>query len=205
MTLQEIIDLAVYSELSNVSVKANNSAIVAFINMGMVELYKRFTIKTEEAIIETVEGQSIYDLPTNFMYCVSAYREADIGYNLDNDDLPINDEDDPFSIFFPSHRQVQVPSVINTDFISLIYITKPTKYTVDDLDVELDLPEVLIDCLLHYLGYRAHLGVRSDSQSENNSHYARFERSVQKAKELGVSTSADSYGMVDRLSTRGFV
>lgn len=208
MVVQEIINLARYSELGNTALKQVNNdttaAIVSFINMGMIELYKRFALKTEEHIVDLAESQTIYSLPANFMYAMSAFKEVS-EYSEDRDEeVPINDEDEPDSIFFPNHKQVQIPSVIDGAFISIIYVAKPEIVTVDDVNEDLDLPDVLIDCLLHYIGYRAHLGIKGDGQAENNTHYLRFERSVAKAKELGVTPSTDSYRMIDRLSDRGF-
>jgi len=205
MVVQDIVDLARYSELSSVAIKNDTTAIVSFINMGMIELYKRFSLKTEEHIVELEAGQTIYDLPTDFMYAMSAYKEVDVSSIKSNQDVAINDEDEPYSIFFPNHKEVQIPDAISGDFISIIYVAKPVRYTATNLLAELDLPDTLVDCLLHYLGYRAHLGVRGDSQAENNAHYTRFERSVSKAKELGVCPSTDSYRMVERLGARGFV
>ena len=86
-----------------------------------------------------------------------------------------------------------------------MFVAKPEKYTVNNLTVEVDLPDTLIEPLLHYIGYKGHLGVKSDGQSENNAHYMRFASSVNKARELGVAASSDSWNMSDRLFERGFV
>jgi len=199
-----VVDAARYSELASVATKDNTDAILSFLNLGMLELYKRFPLNTQEHIVELVEGTTLYDLPENFMYALSAYGEpleASMGEVVD---VPINDEDEPYSIFFPNHKQVQIPLVANGAYISIIYIAKPASYTAADLQEELDLPETLIDCLLHYVGYKAHLGIRGDGQSENNAHFARFERSCQKARELGVAHPIDSWRMIDRLNDRGF-
>ena len=208
MIVQDIISLARHSELSNTALKIDNgdntSAILSFINMGMIELYKRFALKTEELVVDLQEGQTIYSLPSNFMYAMSAYKEVSEYSEDREEEIPINDEDEPDSIFFPNHTQVQIPSVIDGAFISIIYVAKPETVTVSTITQELDLPDVLVECLLHYIGYRGHLGIRGDGQSENNAHFGRFERSVMKAKELGVTPSTDSYRMIDRLSNRGF-
>lgn len=204
MLVQDVVDTARYSELNAVSVKDNTAAIIAFLNLGMLELYKRFPISIKEHLVNLVDGQLFYDLPTDCMYTLSVYGEvAETGLG-DVEELPVNDVDEPLSVFFPNHKQVQVPAATEGSYISIIYVAKPTIYTVDDLDSELDLPETLIEPLLHYIGYKAHLGVRSDAQSENNAHYIRFDRSCHKARELGVAFPADSWRMIDRLSSRGF-
>jgi len=209
MIAQDVLDLARHSELGNTAFKIlsdeNTAAIVSFINMGMIELYKRFVLRTEELILELEDNVTMYTLPSDFMYIIEAYKEVYEYSQFIQKQIPVNDEDSPESIFFPNHTQIQVPAPSTGAFISIIYVAKPQKVTVAALDQELDLPEVLIECLLHYIGYRGHLSIRGDGQSENNAHFARFERSVVKAKELSVTTATDSYGMSERLSNRGFV
>lgn len=208
MLVQDVIDTARYSELHGVAVKDNTAAIIAFINMGLLELYKRFPLKMKEHVVPVTSGVVTYSLPDNFMYPLTAYTD------LTNPDGPvelsINDDNADNSIFIPNHKQIQIDSAVSTDTygvisnISLIYVAKPDRYSPEDTYTELDLPDTLVDCLMHYIGYRANLGVRGDGQSENNAHWARFERSCAKALELGVAYSIDSWRMADRLDDRGF-
>ena len=208
MIIKEIVNLAKFSELSGVAAKDNLDAIVAFINLGMIELYTRFPIKVEEYLIPLQTGTSYYDMPNNFMYALCAYGEAQ--HNDDNQhvELSINDEDDEFGIFFNDWNTVQVPSPTTGSFISVLYVAKPEPITAtqaDDGVTQLDLPDPLIDCLLSYVGYRGHLGVKSDARSENNAQWQRFERNCQKAEKLGVAAPSDSMKMTKRLQDRGFV
>jgi len=205
MIIQDVVDLAKYSEVSSTAIKDNTDAILLFMNAGMLELYKRFPIKVEEHVIALVEGTTLYTLPTNFMYPLSAHGEVPENEINVMVELPINEEDDLLSVFFPNHTQVQIPAVEDGAIVSILYVPKPVRYTVSDVALELDLPETLIEPLLHYIGYKAHLGIRSDAQTETNAHYVRFDASCKKARELGVAYPQDSLGMVGRLSRRGFV
>jgi hypothetical protein len=204
MKVQEVIDIARYSELASVAVKDNIPAIIAFLNLGMIELYTRFPIKTEEYVVSLQEGVTTYEMPSDFMYAVAAYDEVPEGSTDLVLPVPINEEDDPYSIFFPDWNTVQIPLVASNSYISIIYVTKPTPITDQDLDKEIELPVTLVDALVSYLGYRAHLGVRSDGQSENNAHWARFDRNCKKARELGVAFPIDSLKMSNRIKDRGF-
>lgn len=205
MIVEDVIHLAKYSELSNIAAKDNVVSIIAFINLGMIELYKRFALKRVEYTISIVEGQTVYDMPNDFMYATSAFKKVLICGKLHNENVPINEEQSVESIFFPTYNQVQIPDNLDLEEVSVVYVPKPIRYTVATIDQELDLPEVLLDCLLHYLGYKAHLGIRSDGQSENNYHALRFERSIKKAKELGVCPSTDYYKTTSRIADKGFV
>lgn len=204
MRLQDIIDLAKYSELSSTAIKDNNDAIILFINAGMLEIYKRFPVKVNEHIVTLSDDTTLYSLPTDFMYALEAFGEAQENSVGESTELSINEPEDPYGIFIPNTKQVQVPLSNTGYFISIMYVAKPTYYTDDDLAEEIDLPETLIEPLLHYIGYKAHLGIRSDGQSDNNAHYMRFERSCDKARELGVAYPLDSMSMINRLGDRNF-
>lgn len=208
MIIKEVVTLAKHSELSGVAAKDSIDAIVAFINLGMLELYKRFPIRVEEHVVTLQEDVNYYDMPTDFMYALGAYGEKDESNPTMSTEIPINDEMDEDSVFFNDWSTLQVPSTVSGDFVAIIYATKPTSITTvqaDDGTTELDLPDVLIDALLSYVGYRAYLGIRTDAQSENNAHWARFERNCKKAADLGVVCPPDSMSMATRLFNRGYV
>jgi hypothetical protein len=208
MLVEDVIHLARYGELSGVSIKDNTPAIVSFINLGLIELYKEFALNREEVVITIEENVTVYDMPANYMYHSMAFEKVLRGNVLVNQDVPINDEQSENGIFFPSFNKVQIPEIEQTESrtaITIVYVAKPPSYTIDSVGEEIALPDVLIDCLLHYLGYKGHLGVKSDSQSENNSHYKRFERSITKAKEMGLSLSTDYYRQTNKIVSKGFV
>jgi hypothetical protein len=205
LVIEDIIHLAKYSELSSIAIKEDTVAILSFINLGMVELYKRFALKRKTYIITINVEDTLYSMPVDFMYPTSAFKKVLQGTKLVNEDVPINEELSYYSVFFPTYNQIQVPESLETTELTLLYVPKPIRYTIDNLQVDIDLPEVLIDCLLSYIGYKGHLGVRSDGQSENNYHSLRFERSVLKAKELGVCPSTDYFRTTNKLNLKGFV
>lgn len=203
MIIQDVITAARYSELSSVAVKDNDAAVISFLNLGMLELHKRFPIKVNEQVIPLVTGVFLYSLRNDYMYALSAHGKVAAAPDT-TVELGINEADSPTSVFFPSYKQVQIPAGIVGTAASVVYVAKPYNYTVANLNDELDLPETLIEPLLHYIGYKGHLGVRGDAQAENNTHYQRFDRSCKKAKELGVAFPADSWNMTTRLNERGF-
>lgn len=207
MIIEDVVTLAKYSELASIAVKDDIVAIVAFMNLGMLELHTRFPIKIKEHIVPLETGVVFYDMPDDFMYATSAYGEVD-RYAVDGPvPLAINDDTDNYSVFFSSWDTLQVTEAITGDSVSIIYVAKPTRITADAAEdgvTELDLPDSLVDALLSYIGYRGHLGVRSDGQSENNAHLQRFERNCKKALELGVAFPSDTMHMEERVKLRGF-
>ncbi len=194
MTVQEVINLAVKGELKKIAVKSDTDSIVSYINLGMIELYKRFPLDTEEIIITlgeptlpedsyTMVSSTIYKMPSDHMYITGAYEE-------DGSEISINKEDDPFSIMTISWNKIQVPVATDGANISIIYVRTPALIgtTDEDLEADIELPAQLIEALLHYVGYRGHGSIDGNIQAENNTHYQRFEASVNRAKVLGVVT-----------------
>lgn len=138
MTIQSVIDIAKVGELQNLAAKNNNNTILTFINMGMIELYKRFPLKVEEHIIPLKTGQSIYTMPENYMWAIAAYDEVE---NFDYDDalagIPINEEDNPASVNTISYNQIQVPVSFDGAYISIIYVAAPDYIYYTDTEVTL--------------------------------------------------------------------
>ena len=208
MLIKEVITLATYSELAGTAAKNNLDVTVAFLNLGMLELHARFPIKVEEEVVTLSDASVYYDMPSNFMYATHAYGEAPEGSSDKAVPISINNEDDPYSVFFNDWNTLQVPASVTGTFVSIIYVAKPeiiTTVHAEDNTIQLDLPDALIDCLLSYVGYKAHLGIKSDSQSENNAHWKRFERNCKRAEDLGVAFPGDTMNMSGRISDRGFV
>ena len=209
MIISDVITVAKLSELAGTASKDNNDAIVAYINMGLLELYTRFQLKTEEYVINLVENQTFYEMPSDFMIAVEAYGETEANKYDDTKRIPINDGDCPNdSIFFNDWNTAQVPGSQTGAAISIIYVAKPTPITVaqaTDGVTQLELPDTLVDALLSYLGYRAHLGIRGGAQSENDAHWARFQRNCDIAIDRGVVMLPDVLSMKTRIKDRGFV
>lgn len=204
MILQDVVNLAKNGELSNLSVKDDTQTILGFINLGMLELYKRFTLDIKEHIIELDASMEIYSMPSDFMWIVAAYGEVDETSTDVVNVLSVNVEDDPLSINTVSWNKVQVPLAVSGAYISIIYAASPGMVTEDGLASDLELPPQLVEALLHYVGYRAHMSMDGNVQAENNTHYQRFEAACVRAKADGVLT-ADDMDMSARFSARGFV
>lgn len=218
MTLQEVITLAQAGELQNLgpSIRNDNTVITGFINLGLIEIYKRFTLKTDEAIINLQNGKTIYKLDGTdpdvvmgtapFMYVIAAYEEISTAdYSMNDHILPLNEEDNIYSVNTISYNEVQIPLVVTGAVITVIYAAKPTKALSTALTTELDLPEQFLEPLLHYIGYRAHGSMDGNIQTESNTHYMRFEASCDRVRQLGVGITGDDLEMDERLYTRGFV
>lgn len=204
MTVRQVLELAKVSELNGLGIASNDEATLGFLNMGVLELYKRFTLKVEEHIITLVDNVSIYEMPEDFMWLVSAYGEVDKQSPMLVNVLPINEEDNPLSINTVSWNKVQVPVSSYGSYISCIYVASPYLYTVSDLDNRIDIPLQMVDPLLAYIGYRANSAIDTGVQTEDNAWYIRFENSCTRVRTEGMMNSNDMFTN-GRIDTRGFV
>ena len=193
MLISDVITDAKYGELQQLAIKNDDDAVISFINLGLLELYKRFNLRTEEAIITLDSNTTIYTLDPalpnidmlsdcDLMYIINAYNEA-------GELIEINNEDDDLSILTPTYNTVQIPNPADGTYISIFYAAGPTRVT--DLSDTLKLPPALYEALLHYVGYRGHGSVDGNINTENNTHYMRFEKSCDTAKDFGLVTADD--------------
>ena len=204
MTVRQVIELARVSELNGLSTASKDDVVLGFLNMGVLELYKRFTLKVEEYLVTLEDNVSIYKMPDDFMWLVSAYGEVDVRSPMSVNVLPVNEEDNPLSINTVSWNKIQVPVSSYGSYISLIYVASPTMYTVADLDETIDLPVQMLDPLLAYMGYRAYSAVDTGVQTEDSVWYIRFENSCTRVRTEGMINSNDMFTN-GRIDTRGFV
>lgn len=197
MTVQQVVDMAAKGELQNLAVKNDVDAILGFINLGLIELYKRFPLNVKEHIIELQDGVEIYKMPNDYMWLVAAYDEVPENSWHTTVQIPINVEDNPLSINTVSWNEIQVPVTVTGAYISLIYVAAPALVTSADLEEEIQIPIQMVEALLHYVGYRAHGALDGNIQAENSTHYQRFEMSCNRIEQRGMYTS-DDLDMTDR-------
>lgn len=204
MLLSELIEICKYSELNSLAVKDNTDALVSFVNMGLLDLYSQFPLRTEEHIIDLLDGVTVYDLPADFMYMTGAYESPPADSVLNATSLPINEEGNPLSINTINFNQVQVPLTVTGTYVGIIYVSKPVKMVSSDLSTELPIPDQLVQPLLNFVAFKAHGGITTDGQSEGDIYFARYKRSCEDIKRLGVSIASDDFSMAGRVAYRGF-
>lgn len=204
MTIRQVIDLAKTSELANLSIGNKDEIVLGYINLGMIELYKRFNLRVEEWVVTLEDNVDIYTTPSDFMWAIAAYGEVTDNQTDSVNELPINEEDNPLSINTVKWNKIQVPLSVTGAYVSVIYAASPVYYTMTDLEKEIDLPIQMIDAMLAYIGYKANSTIDSGIQTEDSVWYAKFESSCARLEEKSMHNSNDMF-MNKRLDTRGFV
>ena len=204
MTVKQVIDLAKASELTGLPAASKDETVLGFINLGVLELYKRFTLSVEEWIIALEDGQSYYTAPEDFMWIIAAYGEVGMDSVQEVNVLPVNEEDNPLSINTVGWNKVQVPLSVTGAYVSIIYAATPEVYSVTDMDKPVNIPPQMIEALLAYIGWRANSTIDTGIQTEDTVWYNRFESSCSRLEVKGF-INANDVVMTNRLNMRGFV
>jgi len=203
MKLSEVLHISRHSELNTLAVKDNDEALVAFVNLGLLELYGLFALDSQEYIIALKSDRTIYDLPADFMYLVGAYRSHGLGFGPSTP-LPINVEGNVESVNTVNFRQVQIQNSESGKYVGVIYVKKPTAFTVEDMDEELPIPDQLVQPLLNFMAFKGHSAIRVDGQGEGDVYYLRFKRSCDEILKQGTGIASDDLSMDTRIRDRGF-
>ena len=204
MTVKQVIDLAKASELTGLPVASKDETVLGFINLGVLELYKRFTLSVEEWIIALEDGQSYYTAPEDFMWIIAAYGEVGMDSVQEVNVLPVNEEDNPLSINTVGWNKVQVPLSVTGAYVSVIYAATPEVYSITDMNKTVNIPPQMIEALLAYIGWRANSTIDTGIQTEDTVWYNRFESSCSRLEVKGFINANDMV-MTNRLNMRGFV
>ena len=204
MTVKQVIDLAKASELAGLPAASKDETVLGFINLGVLELYKRFTLSVEEWIIALEDGQSYYTAPEDFMWIIAAYGEVGMDSVQEVNVLPVNEEDNPLSINTVGWNKVQVPLSVTGAYVSIIYAATPEVYSVTDMDKTVNIPPQMVEALLAYIGWRANSTIDTGIQTEDTVWYNRFESSCSRLEVKGFINANDMV-MTNRLNMRGFV
>ena len=152
MTVRQVIELAKSSEANGLPAATIDASILGYINLGLLELYKRFTLRVEEWIVVLEDDVSYYTAPDGFMWIVAAYGEVSMDSVEEVNVLPVNEEDNPLSINTVGWNKIQVPLSVTGAYVNIIYAATPEKwYTEADMDAEtapklLRLIDMLEDC-----------------------------------------------------------
>jgi len=206
MLVSEAVSILQRSELKQLAVKDDPDSILGFINLGVLEIYKKFSLWDAEAIIIMEEGKRKYTLDGSdgdVQIDLSDHDPLVIeeAYDKDGEPLSINDEKDIDGIMTPKFNQVEIAHPVDGEVISIVYRASPKFMTVNTQAIQ--LPSQFLEALFLFVGYKAQLSVKAGMQDNNNTYYARFVAACNLIKEQGlyIRDSLNSSKFVDR----GFV
>ena len=163
MTVQDVIDAANTSELLNVYQKPEamkQAAIISWINQGIIEIAKIIPLINREKVYnltaDSIDTGLTYLLPDDCLGILGVYGES-------GQEVPVNDESDPYSIFTPSFNRILIPYAEEGSAISILYSGKPDKVILptDNLPIN----EVFLECILTFISYKAYKSLDSNDST----------------------------------------
>lgn len=186
MKLKDLISILRYGELTNISWdnESRIPQVIAQINLGLLNLYSKFPILEKSIAIAQYPHISIYNLTSQYARTNAESTET-YKYILDTqldpfkDDIlqitaatdefgrsiPLNDDNAPDSWFLPAHNQLQIPNAALDETAFLIYRAKPEYIDPEtkDLDIEVFMPQYLVDPLVNYVAYKIFIGMGGEN------------------------------------------
>jgi len=211
MLLSEIFNTLTYGELAHVVIGgkpaggiqvADYPEMITNVNIALLEIYKRYSIKTEELTLQLYDHITLYNLHSNYAASNDASEEV-YKYILDTatvtpftddillithvydeigDEYALNDLDRVDSLYTPTQTSLQVPYPTGENTLSVIYRASPEKILLTETDantVTVALPPQFLEAMVSYIAYRVFSGMNlSEGDTTALSHYAKFEAAI---------------------------
>lgn len=168
------------SELKSIHIKEHETAILGFINSGITEIYKKFPLWREEAIITPQAGKTDYDLLGN---------DPDVTISLQNAELLMVDsvvaqknektrtfvptnEPNPKYVSSPKHGLLRLNEDLLDHSVSAVLRVAPSLLT--SINEVINLPIQFFEPLVLYAAYKGHTGLKGGIKEEGNLFFQRF-------------------------------
>lgn len=214
MLLSEFKEYLTYGELSQLNSGAlltdttQYQRLISSINLGVLELYKRFPIKTSEVIVQLWDHITEYTISSTRAYSQmpdggseSSYYVQDSSFypfsddilqivqvfNEDGIEIPLNDVNKQYSVFTTGHNVIHHPYPDNDNAIAVVYHCIAPKLSTDLIvdTTNIDIPQQFVEALLNYVAYRMFAAINMNSAEAVN-YYAKFEASCALINNLGL-------------------
>lgn len=217
MQLSEIFEYLMYGELANLvfssieegEIKEKDRArLISNINLGLIDLHKRFPISYKALGIELFEHIGEYVLDRKYSYTM---KDPSVRYHyiMDNpqepfnndlikinrvltedgeEEYPLNAEDNNLSLFTPSYNILQVPYPIYENILMLEYQAYPAKIPLnvpDPSDYYVALPEVFLEPLISFINFKLYTGVGVEKPEAPN-YLQRYDIECKRIADLGL-------------------
>lgn len=188
MKVEQLFKSLSYGPLSNLSLAAEGSGtileahqprIIQFANESLLRLYSRFILCEKDVLIEQVEHITNYHLKKRFAESNWDPEEERYPYIKDlngepfEEDvikilevydsngvrLPLNDPEQPYSLFTPQANVLQVPRPMDGVSLSVLYQAKHPVLSHENMEQEIILPTVLHAALLAHVAAQVFSGM----------------------------------------------
>lgn len=167
MIVQDVIDIARMTSLTNLQVGRDEEVIAKLVNLGVSELYRRFNMSIRVETVITNPNLALYELRNNDVSLILNV------YNSDHRELRQTDViDGTRDIKIINYRSFLLENPRNDLLFAVYKASAPRLISLDD---EIDIPDSMIDALLAYIAYLGHSTINKDNTNESTAYYRRFD------------------------------
>jgi hypothetical protein len=119
-------------------------------------------------------------------------------YDAFGREITLNDRNNKDSAFTPTPKVLRIPRAVPGVLLSVTYQAKHPPLTLDDLEVELELPEVLYSALTAFVGWRIYKAINTqEAQAISEGHHTTYENECMEAvRDDSVNTSISTTNIV---------
>lgn len=211
MLLSQVLEQLKYGELrhlklGDLATDDERKTVIGAINLGLVELHKRFYLIAKQVLLETQENVYEYYLnevlsgsnnlnvdPHNYLdtsfndiYNNDLLKIERI-FNEDNEELPLNNDTEESSFFTPQYNIIRVPLDYPPKKAIIEYRARPETLSTDTdcENVDIPLPIALLEPLLLFVAYRVGRILNPDQTQETMNYFQLYEESCKRIENLG--------------------
>lgn len=231
MQLQTVIDHLSTGEFSLTNlggndeegVTSNNTkAIINHINLGLIDIYKRFNLSLKELYVDQYAQIQKYELTSE--HAVSNDDSDALKYISDTEDdpfeddilhiisvsnevgcvLPLNDSTDCNSLYTPKYNVLQIPCPVDGNTVIITYRASPILLkTTCNLKALVDIPYTFLEALLYFVAYRIKAALPdAESKIESNNYFAKYNEAINLIKVEGLYNTDNTSNI--KANLRGF-
>lgn len=171
----ELCNLSIASESTGDIVTEKKPKILRYVNQALLRLYSRFPIKQDSVLLQTEAWLRHYPLEVEHALTSPAVagvvrfiQDSSIKpflgdvikvlsvHDQTGAERPLNDPEDPRSLFTPQPTVIQVPNPISGGLIGVLYQARHPELVVGSWSAKITLPDVLEDALRARVAYHVY-------------------------------------------------
>ena len=208
MIVGDAITLLQNGRLASLKLKEVPDTVLGYINMGILELHKRFNLWQDKAEITMANGVSTYaldgvDANVSIDLSNKEFLATIFAYNNSGKEISINDSEDTLGITTPRYNTVEVATITVGEKVFITYRAAPS-FLLHQKAV-IPLPAQMLEALFNYVAWEAFSTLQKPQSDTTvaDPKYRRFEASCNRIKAEGLYPQKDM--TTHKFYDRGFV
>ena len=199
LTTQDVIELA-RVRLTSLAVSKNEHVLIQFVNLGLVELYRRFDLlfKTEVVPLlipeEQSDGSVKMVVPNNGIYTLQNTDVNMLLWLFDEEGKKVS-QAEIYQSDKGGYKQLNYNSFILTEkfpregSLTAFYRASPPR--VQNVEEPLHIPDVMVEALVHFIAYMGNTTINKDNGAEVTLSKQMFEGACADLVNKGYQNSLD--------------